>query len=358
MEPPTKPHLAPPTKGHYSVARLTGYWYAACRSAALGHKPLAVTILGTPLVVFRGRGGEVAALLDRCPHRNVPLSLGRIKKNGCLECAYHGWQFAGDGQCAEVPGLMSERSSGWRVPSYPAEERDGLVWVFAESGTRPSVEPFHLGALTGQGYTTVIREVQVEATLHAAIENALDVPHTAFLHRGLFRGGKKNAITACISRYPDRIEIEYLGEPRPPGIVAKILSPSGGVVEHWDRFFLPSVAQVEYRLGAENHFVVTSMCTPVHDTLTKLFAVVSFRTRLPSKWLKYLIEPFAMRIFNQDRVILEQQTRTTQRFGGEQFVSSELDLMGPNVWRLLRQAETGSLPKDAAPSLSRVEFLA
>ena len=45
-----------------------------------------------------------------------------------------------------------------------------------------------------------------------------------------------------------------MGEPRPPGIVGRILSPSGGLVTHFDRFILPSIAQVEYRIGTENHF--------------------------------------------------------------------------------------------------------
>jgi phenylpropionate dioxygenase-like ring-hydroxylating dioxygenase large terminal subunit len=352
-------HLAPPqAKGHLSVARLARYWYVVCAARDLGRKPRAFTLLGTPLVVFRTSSG-VAALLDRCPHRNVPLSLGRTdKRTGTLECAYHGWQFASDGRCVAVPGLITEPSKAWHVPAYPAKLQDGLVWVYGRPDAPPDSEPFQVSGTLGPGSTTLIREVAVQSTLHAAIENALDVPHTAFLHKGLFRGGKKNRITAVVSRYSDRVEIEYQGEPRPPGIVGKLLSPSGGIVEHWDRFFLPSIAQVEYRLGSENHFVVTSMCTPVSDLHTKLFAVVTFRTRLPARWLKYAIEPFAMRIFRQDARILEQQTQTIRRFGGEQFVSSELDLMGPSVWRLLKQAEQGSIPADTNPVVKKVEFLA
>src|SRR5690606_40486504 len=72
---PAEPQLSPlPTKGHFSVARLTGHWYVVCRSRALGRRPRAVTLLDTPLVLFRTGAGKVAALLDRCPHRNVPLS--------------------------------------------------------------------------------------------------------------------------------------------------------------------------------------------------------------------------------------------------------------------------------------------
>jgi phenylpropionate dioxygenase-like ring-hydroxylating dioxygenase large terminal subunit len=354
----SSPILFPPaTKGHHSVARLANYWYAVCLSTRLRDRPLGITLLGTPLVLFRTQGGAVKALLDRCAHRNAPLSLGTVK-DGQLECAYHGWQFCGNGQCTKVPGLIGARHTAWRVPSYAAEESDGLVWVYAESDTQPQIAPFRLEIPAGQGYSTVIREVEAEATLHAAVENALDVPHTAFLHRGLFRGGKQNEITAIVSRYAARVEIEYKGEPRPPGVVARLLSPSGGVVQHWDRFYLPSVAQVEYRLGEENHFLVTSMCTPVSDFVTKLFAVVSFRTRLPGRWLKYVLEPFAMRIFRQDAMILKQQTRTIARFGGEQFVSTEIDLMGPHVWRLLKQAEAGTLAGDAEPTVRTVRFLA
>ncbi len=102
---------------------------------------------------------------------------------------------------------------------------------------------------------------------------------------------------------------------------------------------MPSIAQVEYRLGSENHFLVTSLCTPVEDFFTRMFAVVSFRTRFPGWLLKPLLTPFALGIFRQDARILAIQTEASQRFGGEQFMSTEIDVLGPHIWRLLRQAE-------------------
>ena len=39
---------------------------------------------------------------DKCPHRLVPLSEGRIAEDGLLECPYHGWAFAGDGSCKRI----------------------------------------------------------------------------------------------------------------------------------------------------------------------------------------------------------------------------------------------------------------
>jgi phenylpropionate dioxygenase-like ring-hydroxylating dioxygenase large terminal subunit len=349
--------LTPPeTKPHVSVARLRRFWYVACQSAELGRKPLARTVVGVPLVLFRDAGGKPAALLDRCPHRNVPLSLGRVVAGGRLECAYHGWQFEAGGRCALVPGMLVSDGRERRAPAAAVREQGGLVWVYAELDEAPTTEPFALPAV-GPDYAHVVREVETDATLHATIENALDVPHTAYLHRGLFRGGKRNEISATVRRSADGVEVQYDGEPRPSGVAGRVLSPGGGTVEHWDRFILPSIAQVEYRLGKDVHFLVTSLCTPVTDFRTRMFAVVEFKTRFPARAVKRLLEPFALRIFGQDARILRAQAENIRRFGGEQYMSTDLDFLGPHVWRLLKQAEQGEPGGDAVVEHA-VQFLA
>jgi len=348
------------SKGHVSVARLTRFWYPLCFSQELKARPLARRLLGTPLVVFRDQAGKPGTLLDRCPHRNVPLSLGRVGATGKLECAYHGWQFEPNGMCAFVPGLLDPSDAkARRVPSFATLEQDGLVWVYATPDETPEGAPFSLPHFAEGGYATVRRAVDAEATLHATLENALDVPHTAFLHRGLFRGGAQHKILATVNRTANRVEIEYAGEPKPTGLAAAILSPSGGVVAHWDRFFLPSIAQVEYRLGTENHFLVTAVGSPIDDFHTRLFAFATFRTRVPARLLRPILEPFALRIFGQDASILKAQSKAIREFSGEQFMSTAIDLMGPHMWRLMRQAERGDSPegKDLAVS-HQVEFLA
>jgi phenylpropionate dioxygenase-like ring-hydroxylating dioxygenase large terminal subunit len=333
--------VPPPTKGHLSVARLTRAWYVACASKELKEQPLKRDVLGVPLVLFRSNG-RASALLDRCPHRNAPLSLGRVVAGGKLECAYHGWQFESTGRCALVPGLTGPAEGRERrAPACAVREEHGFVWVWPELDAEPTADPFPLKDL-GKGYARVSRMVEAPGSLHATLENALDVPHTAFLHRGLFRSGKKqNEIRATVRRASDRVEVEYADEPRPSGIAGFLLSPSGGTVEHWDRFILPSVAEVEYRLGKESHFLVTALGTPVSDFVTRLYAVVQFRSPIPSFLLRPFLEPVALSIFGQDAKMLEAQARTVQTFGGEQFMSTDLDLIGPHIWRLLKQAESG-----------------
>jgi hypothetical protein len=183
------------------------------------------------------------------------------------------------------------------------------------------------------------------------------VPHTAYLHRGLFRGVKKNEITAIVRRAADRVEAEFVGEPRPTGVMGRILAPRGGTVVHFDRFILPSIAQVEYALGEKNHLFVTSALTPISDFVTKLWAVVTFRTSIPSFLLRIVLTPLAKRIVAQDAIMLKRQTEAVQQFGSEQFVSTDVDLLGSHILRLLKSAERGEA-LDAVSTEERIRLIA
>jgi len=338
----TDPPPASQPSGHYSVVHLPDHWYVLCLSRELKAKPISRTLQGTPLVLFRDGAGRAAALLDRCPHRNVPLSLGRMQ-GGNLECAYHGWQFAADGACQAVPGLCADTGSR-RAPAthFAVREQQGLVWVYGSPEVEPTTVPEELTTPGQKGYLTVYEVVEAQGSLHAVIENALDVPHTAFLHRGLFRGNSvRNRITARVTRTAHSVQAEYIGEPRPAGLVGWLLAPGGGTVIHYDRFLLPSIAQVEYRLGDSNHILVTAFCTPVSDFVTRIHAVVSLKLRVPAWLLRPVLTPVALGIFAQDSRILAAQTGSIRRFGGERFAATEVDILGQQIWRLMRRAERG-----------------
>lgn len=337
-----------------TVVKLPHQWFALCESHELGTRPLARRLQGTPLVLFRGPNGKPAALVDRCPHRNVPLSLGQVE-GGQLQCGYHGWRFAADGQCTAVPGLLGEPGARSRcATAHACREQDGLVWVYSTASAEPQGEPYRFPYVDTPGYTTVRRKVQAPSTLHAALENTLDVPHTAYLHGGFFRTQKtRRDIDVVVRRTARSVEAEYVGEPAPTGLVGRLLAPGGGVVEHFDRFLLPSLAQVEYRLGASSHLLVTSAMTPVDDFATDIFAVVTFKLPLPAVLVKPFLLPVALHIFDQDARVLAAQTRTLHHFGSEAYASTELDVLGPAILRLLQSA---GRPRDAgAPEAPPVE---
>ena len=114
-----------------------------------------------------------------------------------------------------------------------------------------------------------------------------------------------------------------------------------GLVEHFDRFVLPSITEVEYRLGDTSHICTVSAMTPLTDTRTRLSAVISFRLPIPSGLVAPVLGPIARAIFKQDAAVLEQQAKTIEIFGGESFASTEVDALGPAILRLLRNAERG-----------------
>ncbi len=341
------------THDHRFIAHRRDEWYALARSASLRDRPLSAMLFGTPVVLCR-LGGEATALVDRCPHRNVPLSLGRVRGDN-LQCAYHGWEFDREGKCRAIPGLLGDvRSHERRATSFACREAQGFVWVWGEPESAPTREPYRFPYDGERGWTTAREELEVRASLHATAENALDVPHTAFLHGGLFRSEARarREIEVVVRRFEDRVEAEYVGESRPPGIVAKLLAPRGGEVIHFDRFILPSVAQVEYRLG-DARLCISAALTPVEDYRTNLFIAFSYRLPIPGWFVRPILRSFAMRIFRQDARMLARQTETVERFGEESYKFTDVDVLATQIFDLLRDGRSPAPP--GAPRVLRMK---
>ncbi|MCW2941331.1 MAG: Rieske (2Fe-2S) iron-sulfur domain protein [Actinomycetia bacterium] len=90
--------------------------------------PLAVRVHDVPWALVR-LDGVLAAFLDRCPHRRVPLSSGRVVGSQ-LECPYHGWRFDASGRCALIPALApSPPPKGMRAPRAAVTEAHGAIWL-------------------------------------------------------------------------------------------------------------------------------------------------------------------------------------------------------------------------------------
>lgn len=116
---------------------LRNYWYPLLLSEALpADKPVGITALGEALVAFRDATGKPNVLRDRCPHRGVKLSVGRIL-DGQLQCILHGIRFDGEGRCALIPWEPEDSPLRREVniAAYPAEELGGYVWAYLSDGS-------------------------------------------------------------------------------------------------------------------------------------------------------------------------------------------------------------------------------
>lgn len=316
------------------------WWYPAAMARDLGRRPLPLTLMDRPLVLFRDGAGDPHALEDRCPHRNVPLSLGRVHRDGSLECGYHGWRFDGAGRCTAVPALEQDlggSSSPRDAVSRPVQEQDGVIWVWGSAEVPPHRAPYRLPVLgDGPNVGEVVFQRDIDCTMHAALENALDVPHTAFLHGGLFRkSGQGPRVEAERNDLPDGVEVRFVGEPAAFGP----LRLPNATFDHWDRFLMPSVAQIEYRIGDVVRIMNNILHLPLSAERTRAWFVLRFKSPLPASALGPIVRMRGKKILEQDVTMLEAQTANTARFGGERYTSTDLDLLGNAIWRLLRQAE-------------------
>jgi phenylpropionate dioxygenase-like ring-hydroxylating dioxygenase large terminal subunit len=333
--------------GHWSVAFVRDGWHAIARGDELREQPIARMIFDLPVVRFRDRHEHASALLDRCAHRNAPLSLGAVDESGHIACPYHGWRVDGRGACRDVPGLQSETiAAGRSVPCFALVEQDGFLWIWGRPNAEPAGLPMRIPHIDDPAYLTVLREYDVECTMHAALENALDVPHTAFVHRGDFRGKESREIEAVRRRIPGGIEVEYIGEPPLSGPTTDAAG-TPIVSQHWDRFFLPGIAQVEYRTSSGRHQISTLPHTPVSALRTRFWLVSCWKVPAARRTeMAPIIEKQLDTILGQDVEILRQQTRRIRELGGESYRSTPLDLMGPEILRMLRCAEQGTPPDD------------
>jgi hypothetical protein len=122
------------------------WWPLALSEEVTSAKPIGVVCAGEPIALFRNASGAACAVADACPHRRVPLSLGKII-GGDLRCAYHGWTFDGvSGACTAIPNLGADEGvpASYRVGTFPVMEKDGFVAVRlgpAARGRPALVEP-------------------------------------------------------------------------------------------------------------------------------------------------------------------------------------------------------------------------
>jgi phenylpropionate dioxygenase-like ring-hydroxylating dioxygenase large terminal subunit len=111
---------------------LRNYWYPVLRSEQLpADRPLGFKALNEALVAWRDAAGRPNVVRDKCPHRGVKLSAGRIL-NGDLQCAWHGLRFNGAGECTLIPWepetspLLKEACTR----GYPTQELGGWIWTY------------------------------------------------------------------------------------------------------------------------------------------------------------------------------------------------------------------------------------
>lgn len=349
---PFPPIQRKPAPGGHAPAP---YWQIACRSRDVRRTPVAVTLGGRALVLFRDAQRAAVALEDRCAHRNAPLSNGRVC-DGRLQCRYHGWEYDAAGRVVHIPALPGAiaLADAPRIAKYYTREQDGFIWV-AAGDAPPAVDPYRFPHLGERGWTSFVMRTRFRSTVEACLENFLDCPHATFVHRYWFRAPTAKPVRATVRATDDGAVAEFFEEPRKKSAVWWLLAPRGGAMEHTDRFIAPSTSRVDYRFPGGLHYIISSSCTEVAEGEIDVFTVISFRWGWLGPLVRLYFEPLSRHIIRQDVDILAAQHANIERFGGPRFRSTAADLLGAHItaWR---RALAANAPPPAADAPRDVEI--
>lgn len=155
------------------MSNLDQFWHPVAESKEVTKRPYKVEICQVELVLFRQSDGTVAALSNRCPHRQAQLSCGKVRGDK-IHCPYHGWNFDGEGN-----GYLPKNSrKEIHTTSFKVQEYLGVVWVTSQDNEQ------ELENIDPKGLRLVSRKKLIYgAPLEICLDNLLDQEHTNFVHK-------------------------------------------------------------------------------------------------------------------------------------------------------------------------------
>lgn len=173
-------------------------WLLFCHEALLpapGHY-VAFTLAGRPLLVLRGKDGQIRGFHNVCRHRASLVLKEGHGKTEVLRCMYHGWVYDSEGHLCKAPGFGGdEKSLCDRTSLFPVHVKveNGLVFI-CMADKPPSFEKSMGGllqALKGAGladykfYDTAAHPMKCNWKTY--IENYMEGYHIPILHPELNR---------------------------------------------------------------------------------------------------------------------------------------------------------------------------
>lgn len=333
---------------------LRNCWYAAAWERTVSDAPVGVTIIGEKVALYRLSDGTFAGLADACPHRKLPLSMGRVKGD-VLECGYHGLQFDCTGSCVAAP-TNGTVPPGAAVRSFPVVARYGLLWIWmGEADLADPDQIFEVRHWDDPAWGRTDGDDMIVRCHHLYIaDNLLDPSHVAWVHLSSFAGSGTDDTPMEVTLDDRGVTVwRWLHDTAPPPFYAPYLPfegptdrkqvyevryPSNALIT---AVFAPAGTGGEGRDLPPETFVMDSynFLTPVDEHTTHYFW---FQTRNVAPDDHEVSRRFAASVrdaFSEDKVILEAVQRgmdeMTER--GEQNLNLRSDVGGVRFRRRLAQ---------------------
>jgi vanillate O-demethylase monooxygenase subunit len=332
-------------------------WWVAGFSWELKDKPLARTYLNRPMVLFRTPDGKVAALEDRCCHKELPLSCGAVEDRG-LRCGYHGLLFNQSGTCIEIPG-QDKIPSRAKVQSYPLVERDQILWVWVGStpDAQPQDEPPAYPVHSDPRYKFGGDSYHYDAPYQLIHDNLLDLSHLGYVHLKTIGGNPSVHMNAKVdvTQEGDVVKVvRLMPGSEPPPTYAQAW-PFKGRIDRWQeveshishmRIWTGAMDAGSGRLDDPEregfHMRGLHGVTPETDVSAHYFWTIATNPHPDKQDVTKLVVDQTAATFLEDKVIIEAQWNNQKRFPVRSQIDIHVDI-GPNrarrvIDRLTQQA--------------------
>jgi len=299
---------------------LLKFWYPVARAADVNPGPQAVKLLNQNFVIWRGESEtsvKFAAAIDRCPHREAPLSAGSVT-DGNLSCPYHGWTFAEGGACVRIPSALPEVPipSRAHLDTVGVTERYGLLWLCplpGSAGPDSAALDDPLIPQISQDADVSFRRINTpveiwQTSAPRLVDNFMDFSHFPFVHVATFGNSSDTVIPKLeLGGLDDGYYgYQYGVKAQNPAMAEATSKEQGDFVEREmsTGFCLPTFVRstIKYRSGLSHILLLLS--TP-RDDLTSYFTFVVWRNDDFATPADEIIS-FDLAIGAEDKAMLEQ----------------------------------------------------
>jgi phenylpropionate dioxygenase-like ring-hydroxylating dioxygenase large terminal subunit len=291
---------------------LRNSWYVAAWDREIDRNPLGRTLLGEPVVLYRNTKGDVVALEDRCCHRQLPLSMGKVEGDE-LRCGYHGLKFDASGRCVEIPGQASIPPQA-RVRSYPVLEKYNWVWIWMgdPANADSALIPNWWWADHADWTFTRPDRVHLKCNYQLIADNVLDVTHLAYVHASSIGALSITEFPATVEREERLVRLTRWIRDRPPPPLYQKAGGFEGNVDRWQiAEHVPPCFTVNFGgcsdKKAKIDLLALSAPTPETESTTHYFFGFVRNFGLRDAATEKICSGDMVRVFNEDFPILEAQ---------------------------------------------------
>lgn len=207
-------------------------------------------------------------------------------------------------------------------------------WVFVAHALVPDGLPPAASLLDGPS-SQVTLDGRVGATLGDVGENILDTTHTSVVHQGyLRRAGAQRLVEARIDSGDGWVSATYPSGAAPSGWGARLLGAHRYTIR--DTFRAPAIAEVAYTDDTAPVFMARFWLTPAAADETYVAATIAVPGTGPIAALKLAaLRLFFLRIFAEDRDILELIARNLAAHGKAPLIFAPQDMLRPGIEAIL-----------------------